>query len=1144
MKHVGVLVVTGSLLSLTLYLLLGRDLREKMFARGANDAWRRASAITPEQNPPGPGRNMSPPAADRTPRLSPGKPANRGGITNTHPGARKRTWDRRFLSSLAQAGKGSLITFELVAGETASGEIGYSASTNHEVIYVSGTLTSPEPGRFFFQKQTRPGVAGEFVGIVEFPASARAYRIEPTGASGAPELVERALEEVVCVGFPKAAGGALNQRAEITAPNPGTFPDLVVPGYQNGISILESLHGAPNVIYLDFQGGYTPTWGGIAYDKPAMDKDEIREVWQRVAEDFMPFNINVTTDLKAFQNAPEGSRQRVIITPTRTAATDPNEAGSANIGSFNHTGDNPCWVFLTYEYGAKACAEACSHEAGHTLGLGRHEGTHGGPHPEYSWGQGIGETAWAPIMGNGYYRNVSQWCHGEYLDANNTEDELATIVSRNNSVGYRPDDTGDTLATSRYLELYSDYTAGAQGVIERTADTDAFQFTTFGGPVSLRADPASVGPNLALAVSLYDSNDALVLSNCPQDTLWAELSTNLAAGTYTFRVTGAGRNDPLTSGFSSYASLGYYSITGSVANARLPDRSTIPEDATNGTVIGTIAARNGGADPLAFTIVSGNPSNTFSLDSSGVLRVADNRLLDYPSLARQTQLTVQFELFVNIIDVLAPSLSETNRRVVVAVLPVIGPPVITQQPQNLNVAASHSAVFSVAARGQQSIYIDDPLQYQWFFNGTAVAGATMPTLSLNDVQAPAAGNYSVVVTNSVGAVTSLVATLTVTPAAPLFTQQPAAQDVLAGSSAVLVAGSVGSEPIAYQWQLNGVDLAGQTNANLLLFDAQLSDAGIYRVVASNSAGVTVSAEAQVRVETVLAWGWNVFGQANVPAGLSNVVQISAGSEHTLALLREGKVVAWGTGTQTNVPPDLADVVSISAGGSHSLALRPDGTVVAWGQNTAGQTDLPQALTNAAAIAAGGSHSLALNPDGTVIAWGSNSNGQCRVPVSLSSVVAIAAGANHSLALEADGTVVAWGANDSGQTDVPADLTNAIAIAAGAQHSLALRADGTVTVWGANSYGQKSLAPHSGQVAAISAGAFHNLALQADGSVVGWGAGQWSSTFPHAGQAVVPAGLSQIAAIAAGSEHSVVLASLGPPFITEPRVSRLATPTPR
>src|SRR5438128_6089238 len=129
-------------------------------------------------------------------------------------------------------------------------------------------------------------------------------------------------------------------------------------------------------------------------------------------------------------------------------------------------------------------------------------------------------------MGEAYFDNVTQWSKGEYANANNPQDQLAIIVSQNNHVRYRMDDTGETLATSRYLEIYDDYTASAEGLVETTGDTDAFQFMTEGGEVSLRADPASTGPNLALQVTLYDSGDTLLASNNPQTTLWASITTN------------------------------------------------------------------------------------------------------------------------------------------------------------------------------------------------------------------------------------------------------------------------------------------------------------------------------------------------------------------------------------------------------------------------------------------------------------------------------------------------------------------------------------------------------------------------------------------------------------------------------------------
>ena len=583
---------------------------------------------------------------------------------------RKRSWDAAFLGSLSNTAQRAPIRFELVDGEWASGTIQYAERKAGETVYVSGQLTTPEAGRFFVQKQTRPGVAGDFVGVVEFPGSEKAYRIEPSGLGGAPELVERPLKNVLCLKLPPAT----NVTEEIPPLRPDAFPDVPIPAYQTGIVVLESLAGSTPVLYLDFQGGYTPTWGGITYDRPNVDNAAIRDVWKRVAEDYMPFNINVTTDLKVVQNAPPGSRQRVVISPTSTAA--PGAGGVAYVGSFNWTGtpDTPCWVFMV---SGKACAEAASHEAGHTLGLSHDGQDVGTNHTEYYGGQGSGATGWAPIMGVGYYQPVSQWSKGEYTNANQHQDDIAIISTNNNNVAYRADDTGDTLATSRYFEVYSNNSAFAEGVIERTADTDAFQFTTSGGTVTLRADPVGDWGNLAIQATLCNATETVLASNNPQTTLWASISTNLAAGTYTFKVTGTGRNNPLTDGFSAYASLGYYTVTGMVAGARLPNRFSIAERSTNGTQVGVVPATNPNGNPLVYMIISGNISNTFAIDSSGRLTVANNGALNYETLARNTQFPVQFELFVNITNTVNSTQTELNRRVVVAITNINEAPSLT-----------------------------------------------------------------------------------------------------------------------------------------------------------------------------------------------------------------------------------------------------------------------------------------------------------------------------------------------------------------------------------------------------------------------------------------------------------------------------------
>ena len=121
----------------------------------------------------------------------------------------------------------------------------------------------------------------------------------------------------------------------------------------------------------------------------------------------------------------------------------------------------------------------------------------------------------------------------------------------------------------------------------------------------------------------------------------------------------------------------------------------------------------------------------------------------------------------------------------------------------------------------------------------------------------------------------------------------------------------------------------------------------------------------------------------------------------MALTKDGNVVAWGWDNfgQTEVPASATNVVAISAGFEHSLALTAAGTVVAWGRNSGGQTDVPTQLTNAIAIAGGGMYSMALKSDGTVVAWGDYYTGEMmNIPANLTNVVAIAAGFDYGLAI--------------------------------------------------------------------------------------------------------------------------------------------------
>ncbi len=277
--------------------------------------------------------------------------------------------------------------------------------------------------------------------------------------------------------------------------------------------------------------------------------------------------------------------------------------------------------------------------------------------------------------------------------------------------------------------------------------------------------------------------------------------------------------------------------------------------------------------------------------------------------------------------------------------------------------------------------------------------------------------------------------------------------------------------------------------------------------------------------TVVTWGRGDAGQRGIgrtgapdhptvvqaPEGdgpLRGVKQISADGRTELALLNDGRVVAWGAndfgqlgdGTQVDRSrpvyvvaesgvEQLSDVLQISVGGQHAVALLADGGVLTWGHNDMGQlgdgtrTDrlLPTpvvdlsgqgTLTDVVQISAAEKHMIAVRGDGTAVAWGNNSAGQLGdrtvdlrpYPVSvvgsgggpeLREVKAVAAGEAYGAAILKDGTLRTWGANGKGQLgsgdrvhrDEPGPvavegggrLKQTLAVAAGERHLLVLTA---------------------------------------------------------------------------------------------------------
>lgn len=327
---------------------------------------------------------------------------------------------------------------------------------------------------------------------------------------------------------------------------------------------LQSLPGAAGCVMLDFDGYNMPAgnlWNnGNAINAAAsgMSDAAVQQHWEVVAEDYRPFNLNVTTSEAVFNSYPRNRRMRVVVTPTNTAA--PGAGGVAYIGSFNWDNDVPCWVFIT---SGKSGGDASSHEVGHTFDLG-HDGR---TNPVEGYFVGLDGTSWAPIMGAGYYRPIVQWSKGEYNNANNKQDDVAIIASTKFGVGYRGDDYGNTTASAANLDYNASGSINQKnGIISNEADYDFFTFTTGGGNVSINANTVSRDGNLHLLIRLYNSAGAEMGTYWNSDpfALNASMNVNLPAGKYFIGVDGNGAGNAGSGGYSAYGSIGSYTITGTI----------------------------------------------------------------------------------------------------------------------------------------------------------------------------------------------------------------------------------------------------------------------------------------------------------------------------------------------------------------------------------------------------------------------------------------------------------------------------------------------------------------------------------------------------------------------------------------------------
>lgn len=339
------------------------------------------------------------------------------------------------------------------------------------------------------------------------------------------------------------------------------------------VPVLNSFPSAPATIYLDFDGqmvkGTSWNVNGPLYLGPSnLNNDQITEVFNRMAEDYRPFNVNITTDSTKYWAAPVKQRMRVIMTISYEWYG--RAGGVAYVGSFTWGDNTPCFIFTSLlGYNAKNIAEAGSHEAGHTLGL-RHQARYDAvcqKTEEYNSGVGSGEIGWAPIMGVGYYRNQTTWHNGPNpYGCANAQDDLSIITSTTNGFGYRADDHDASTRKATSIPLHNaKFTS--DGVINSSTDEDMFQIALpTDGQFRLDVKPNSIGTgdngsNLDVQVKLYDSKARLIDTYNTPEVLSASIDTTLSSGTYFVSVSGTGNENT-----ADYASMGAYTMEGSLGS--------------------------------------------------------------------------------------------------------------------------------------------------------------------------------------------------------------------------------------------------------------------------------------------------------------------------------------------------------------------------------------------------------------------------------------------------------------------------------------------------------------------------------------------------------------------------------------------------
>ncbi len=369
-----------------------------------------------------------------------------------------------------------------------------------------------------------------------------------------------------------------------------------------GVPIFHTLRGSRYVIYLNFLGGNISgtawnTYGGAPmYDAlPYMlDSDRafstteqtmMGNIWRRVAEDFAPWQIDVTTERPATMTS---TTTNAMITSHMSASglamPAPNAGGVAYLDIFGYSDFayySPAFVYYDNLMRGRedVVAEATTHEVGHNFGLS-HDGIAGGS--PYYGGAGSGVTSWGAIMGASYFRSVTHFNNGDYAGANNHEDDLGIITGH---TPLRTDDVPNATSGAAVI-VPSNGSFNRAGMIEWYNDVDMYSIDSLTA-IAVTAKPYTssintTGNNVDLAIELLNSTGARVAFSSPNDSSAASISVSGLSGKYYIKVYPVG--NPVTP-YSVYGSMGRYDLLGTATITNVPNPPDPPNPPNPGVVI-------------------------------------------------------------------------------------------------------------------------------------------------------------------------------------------------------------------------------------------------------------------------------------------------------------------------------------------------------------------------------------------------------------------------------------------------------------------------------------------------------------------------------------------------------------------------------